>query len=329
MHDPLALAAAFAVAVALGRPAIRLLRRWGCGQHVRDDGPQSHHTKQGTPTMGGVIIIIALVAGTVVSATVMRDVLLPGGTSAVAIVVGLAVGFGLIGLADDRAIIKHQRSLGLRAREKLVLQFALAAGFLYLISQLGFANLVVRMPFSQRPLALGGWYYPLAAVFIVGTSNSVNLTDGLDGLAAGLAAMAGIAIAALATVNGYPAVSAMCYALAGACVGFLWYNAHPARIFMGDTGALALGAALAGAAIMCKVEPWLLVIGVIFYLEALSVVIQVVHFRLTGRRILRMSPLHHHLELGGWPEPLIVSRMWILAGLIGWGAVLAERLLPL
>jgi len=318
----LALLAAFFVAAALGRPAIHILRKYGCRQQVRDDGPQSHRGKEGTPTMGGVIIIIALIAATALIGP------RTGGTAAAMLVIALAVGFGLIGFADDRAIVKHKRSLGLRAREKLVLQFILAGGFLYLLGGLDLVNPVVLIPFSDRLWTLGWWYYPAAAFLIVLTSNSVNLTDGLDGLAAGLAAIAGVAIGVIATVRGEPALSAACFALAGACLGFLWYNAHPARVFMGDTGALALGAALAGAAVVLKAEALLLIIGVIFYLEALSVVAQVAYFRLTGKRVLRMSPLHHHLELSGWPEPQIVSRMWIAGGLIAWSAVLAERLLP-
>ena len=198
---------------------------------------------------------------------------------------------------------------------------------MYLLWAAGIVNPIALIPFSRQLVWLGWWYYPAAVVFIVLTSNSVNLTDGLDGLAAGLAAIAGIAIGVIAAALAQPLLGVICYALAGACLGFLWYNAHPARVFMGDTGALALGAALAGAAVVLKAEALLLVIGVIFYLEALSVVAQVVSFRFTGKRILRMSPLHHHLELSGWPEPLIVARMWIAAGLIGWGAVLVARLL--
>lgn len=324
MIDLLVLLAGFVVALALGRPAVALLGRHHYRQHVRDDGPQSHQGKEGTPTMGGVVILIALIAATLVGRALLGRV---GG--AAVIVVALAVGFGLVGFVDDRAIIKHKRSLGLRAREKLVLQFALAAGFLYLLWALGMTNPVVLIPFTERLWTLGWWYYPGAAIFIVFTSNSLNLTDGLDGLASGLAAIAGIAVGAIATLQGQPALSAVCFGLAGACLGFLWYNAYPARVFMGDTGSLALGAALAGAAVALKSELLLLIIGAIFYLEALSVIAQVISFRLTSKRILRMSPLHHHLELSGWPEPQIVSRLWILGGLIGWGAVVAEKLRPL
>lgn len=323
MTSLLALLAAFCIAFALGRPAIRLLRRYGCGQHVRDDGPQSHLGKEGTPTMGGVIIILALVAASALTGALGR-----GASVAATLVMALAIGFGLIGFLDDRSIIKRRRSLGLRAREKLVLQFALASGFLYLLKALGIVNLVLLVPFSHRLLALGWWYYPLALVFIVLTANSFNLTDGLDGLAAGLAAITGISVGAIATLRGEPALSAACFALSGACLGFLWYNTYPARVFMGDTGSLAIGGALAGVAVALKAELLLVIIGIIFYLEALSVIAQVAAFRLTGKRILRMSPLHHHLELSGWPEPQVVSRMWVVGGLIAWGAVVGERLLP-
>jgi phospho-N-acetylmuramoyl-pentapeptide-transferase len=322
MADLAALVSALVTALVLGLPAIRLLRRWGCRQHVRDDGPESHLDKAGTPTMGGVMIIIAFIASAAVSGAFAA-----GFGAGPLLVIALTLGFGLIGFADDYAIIKHQRSLGLRAREKLALQFALAAGFLYLLHAVGFVNPVTLVPFSSRLWSLGWWYYPLAALFIVFTSNSVNIADGLDGLAAGLAAIAGIAVAVIATAQGEPVVSALCFGLAGACLGFLWFNAHPARVFMGDTGSLALGAALAGTAIVLKAELLMLIIGVVFYLEAVSVIAQVASFRLTGKRILRMSPLHHHLELSGWPEPQIVYRMWLVGGVIGWGAVVVERYL--
>jgi len=322
MADLAALTAALLVALSLGRPAIALLRRYGCRQHVRDDGPESHLDKAGTPTMGGVIIIIAFIVAAAISGAFAA-----GLGAGPLLVIALTLAFGLIGFVDDYAIIKHQRSLGLRAREKLALQFAVAAGFLYLLRVVGLVNLVALVPFSKHLWSLGWWYYPLAALFIVFTSNSVNITDGLDGLAAGLAAIAGIAIAVIATAQGQPGLSALCFGLAGACLGFLWFNAHPARVFMGDTGSLALGAALAGTAIVLKAELLVLVIGVIFYVEALSVIAQVASFRLTGKRILRMSPLHHHFELSGWPEPQIVVRMWLIGGVIGWGAVVAERYL--
>ena len=300
-----ALTVAFLIALALGRPAISLLRRYGCGQHVRDDGPQSHLSKTGTPTMGGVVIVIALVA-----ASALMGALANAASAAVTLVIALAVGFGLIGFLDDRSIIRHQRSLGLRAREKLVLQFALAGGFLYLLTALDMINPVLPVPFSHRLLTLGWWYYPAALIFIVLTANSLNLTDGLDGLASGLAAIAGISVGVIATLRGEPALSAVCFALAGACLGFLWYNTHPARVFMGDTGSLAIGGALAGVAIALKAELLFIVIGVIFYLEALSVIAQVISFKTTGKRVLKMSPLHHHFELSGWSEQRVVTTFW-------------------
>lgn len=323
MTDLVALIAAFVIAALLGRPVIAALRKYGYGQHVRDDGPESHLGKEGTPTMGGVVIILALIVAFALTSSLGPPV---GGGSL--LVLALAVAFGLVGLIDDRSIIKHKRSLGLRAREKLVLQFAICAVFLYLLRRMGIVNPVMLIPFSDRLVGLGWWYYPLAALFIVFMSNSVNLTDGLDGFASGLAAISGIAVGVIATVRGEPVLSALCFALAGACLGFLWYNAYPARVFMGDTGSLALGAALAGVAVVLKAELLLLVIGIIFCVEALSVIAQVASFRLTGRRVLRMSPLHHHLELSGWPEPQIVSRLWILGGVIGWSAVMLERVRP-
>jgi phospho-N-acetylmuramoyl-pentapeptide-transferase len=317
------LAVGFAIAALLGRPVIAVLRKYGCSQHVRDDGPASHLGKEGTPTMGGVLIIIAFIA----AFALIVPLGLPVGGGPL-LVVATAAAFGLVGFIDDRSIVKHKRSLGLRAREKLALQFAISAVFLYLLRRLGIVNLVMLVPFSDRLISFGWWYYPVAAVFIVFTSNSVNLTDGLDGFASGLAAIAAICVGVIATVRAEPALGALCFALAGACLGFLWYNAYPARVFMGDTGSLALGAALACAVVVLKAEALFLVVGIIFYVEALSVIAQVMSFRLTGKRILRMSPLHHHLELSGWPEPQIVSRLWVLGGLIGWSAVMVERLRP-
>ncbi|HHY91933.1 MAG TPA: phospho-N-acetylmuramoyl-pentapeptide-transferase, partial [Firmicutes bacterium] len=219
------------------------------------------------------------------------------------------VGYALIGLEDDARKAVRRRSLGLKAREKLVAQVILAGllgAWVYFHPELGG---LVRVPFLGM-VDPGWWYIPFVVFVVVGSANAVNLTDGLDGLAAGTANIAFLAFTFIA-LSQSPGLAVFTAAFAGACLGFLWFNSYPAQIFMGDTGSLALGAALGATAVLGKAEVWLAVIGGVFVVETLSVIIQVVYFRLTGGRIFRMSPLHHHFELGGWPEPVVVRRFWL------------------
>jgi len=307
-----------------GTVALGWLRAHGCQQYIREEGPQRHLEKAGTPTLGGLTFLpVALAAGLLLplAAGKWHSFLLP--------LAGLTLGFMLVGLADDILMLRRRNNLGLKARHKLLLQFLLAGLFLYALSR-GPHHTILQLPFSLRPLLLPPWgYFCFAALLIVGTSNSTNLSDGLDGLLAGLAAIAAAAFALLSHWTGRSELVLFCCALLGACLGFLFYNHYPARLFMGDTGSLALGAALSGLAVLLRAELLLFFLGAIFFLESLSVIIQVVVFKRTRRRVFRMSPLHHHFELSGWKETRVVKAFWAWAAAItaaalsgtyiGWG----------
>lgn len=310
---------AFGIALLIGPGIIRFLTRMRFGQTVRADGPKEHLKKSGIPTMGGIIMIVAI---TVASLLVRpKGDLLPWALFA-------TLGFGLIGLVDDSLIIIGRRSLGLRARYKLLGQIILALLLgLYALTDPDLGT-SISVPFVDTRVDLGILYVPFAIFVIVGSSNAVNLTDGLDGLAAGTVALAALAYAAISLKLQAFDLAAFSCAIAGACLGFSWFNSHPAQVFMGDTGSLALGAALGSLGVLTKTELSLLIIGGVFVIETLSVILQVLYFRLThGRRIFRMSPLHHHFELSGWREPKVVVRFWIvgavfaLLGLVGAGVI--------
>ncbi|MDR7420082.1 MAG: phospho-N-acetylmuramoyl-pentapeptide-transferase [Armatimonadota bacterium] len=307
-----AVAASGIVALA-GPRTVALLAAWGQRQWIRDDAPKRHQEKAGTPTMGGLLIV----AGIAVAA------LLVGGAHPV-MVFGLAcmVAFGGIGLIDDVLAIRRRRNLGLRARERLTAQMVAAIALSWYASAQPWAATQVVVPWMGS-VDFGRAYAGLAALLLVGFSNAVNLTDGLDGLAAGLVAIAGVGFAVLAVAAGMRPVAILAIAVAGGAAGFLRVNAHPARLIMGDVGSNALGAGLAALAILAKAEVALFVIGGVFVAEAASVFLQVAYFKSTGgKRIFRMSPLHHHFELGGWAETTVVRRFYwagaicLLAGLL-------------
>ncbi len=339
---------AVALVVALfGTPiAIRILVGKGYGQLIRDDGPTSHHTKRGTPTMGGAVIILATLAGYIVAHLV--PVRLP--TSSGMLVLFLMVGLGTVGFVDDYIKISKQRSLGLRSGAKFLGQGIVAV--IFAVGALQFENSRGLTPASEAvsfvrdtPLVLGPILFVLwAFLMITAMSNGVNLTDGLDGLATGASAMVASAYMLVASwqlgqsceftpfsqcyeVRDSRDLAVIAAALVGACFGFLWWNASPAKIFMGDTGSLALGGAFAGLAITTRTELLLLVVGGLFAIITASVVIQVGFFKLTQRRVFRMAPLQHHFELKGWGEVTIVIRFWIIAGLcvaLGLGVFYAD-----
>ena len=314
----------------LGTPlAIRLFRAWGWGQRIREDGPRGHMEKMGTPTMGGVVII-----GSVLVAYAAARVASGGGATAAGLsVLGVMVGLGIVGAADDLLKIRRRRSLGLNKTAKLAGQLVIAMLFAYFVVH--DAHIPTTLTFVRDTgIDLGLFFYVWVFVIVSGTSNGVNLTDGLDGLASGsvalvLAAYVVIAFwafrhtcSALGGSACYPVDLAQSLDLAlvaagamGAIAGFLWWNAAPARIFMGDTGSMALGGLLAGLAITTETQLLLLILGGLFALETTSVIIQVVSFRTTGRRVFKMSPVHHHFELLGWPEFTVVVRFWIVCGL--------------
>lgn len=314
---------------------IRFLEKRGYGQMIRDDGPQSHHTKRGTPTIGGVVLIFSSTIGYFVSH------LLDGvgvSTSAV-LVIGLVIGLGIVGFIDDWLKIVKQRSLGLRSKQKLFGQTLVAAGFAYagIHFKDGFGLSPISLHLStvrDTSLKLGAVLVVIWVIFLVlGTSNGVNLTDGLDGLASGTSIMTFLAFVMIGVwefrqscaftqvgrcyeVRDPLDLAVLAAALAGACAGFLWWNTSPAKIFMGDVGSLSLGGAIAGLAITLRTEVLLVALGGLFVIITMSVIIQTLYFKLSGgKRVFRMAPLHHHFELLGWAEVTIVIRFWIIAGL--------------
>ncbi|MGB4030127.1 MAG: phospho-N-acetylmuramoyl-pentapeptide-transferase [bacterium] len=298
-----AMASAFLLCLGTGPLAITYLRRLKVGQSIRAQGPQRHQAKAGTPTMGGLIIIFAFTLATL---------LLAPKNSFLLLALGFTLGYGMLGFWDDYRKLVHRGTLGLKAREKLLVQFLLSAILSLWIMNRPELGTGVLLPFTGVELDLGWLYLPFALLLVVFFTNSVNLTDGLDGLAAGTTTIALLAYLPITLIQGRPELAVFAGAVAGACLGFLWFNSYPAQIFMGDTGSLALGGALASIAFLTKTELWLVIIGGVFVLEGLSVIIQVFFFRLTGGRIFRMSPIHHHFELVGWPETQVVIRFWIL-----------------
>jgi phospho-N-acetylmuramoyl-pentapeptide-transferase len=298
---------AMVIAVVAGPPLIRWLQRRGIGQNIRELSPERHIAKQGTPTMGGLLILgAALVPYLIFSSKSVPSL----------VVFVLAFGSGIIGLSDDLIKQRRQRSLGLSAKNKLLLQIPLAVIAVFMALRFGGVDATLTVPFARHGLAIGWLYYVFAFLLISGFSNAVNLTDGLDGLAAGTVAMALFAYAGIAYLRGESDLAMLAACLTGALVGFLWYNSHPAAIFMGDTGSLALGAGLAGMAIATETEILLLLIGGLFVAEALSVIVQVVSFRLFRKRVFLMTPIHHHFELKNWSEVEIIMRFWIIAAIL-------------
>ncbi len=310
------------LSLVLGSPLIKMLERRQIGQQVREDGPQSHFQKAGTPTMGGTLILLSLVLTTLLWADL--------GNRHVWVILGVTLAFGAIGGLDDYLKIARGRSLGLCARHKFLLQVAAAlaaATFLFLTAKVPAETQLYVPFFKEVAIPLSGWYIPLATLVIVGASNAVNLTDGLDGLAIMPAVMVGGALGVFAYATGHmyfaqylaipyiPGAGELvvfCGALVGAGLGFLWFNAYPAQVFMGDVGALALGAALGTLAVIVRQEIVLFIMGGVFVMETVSVILQVASFKMTGQRLFRMAPLHHHFELKGWPEPRVIVRFWII-----------------
>ena len=309
---------AFGVVVLLSPIAIPLLHRLKFGQVVREEGPAAHKAKTGTPTMGGLLILAGIcVAVPVIHAT----------APAAWLMLFVTLACGALGFVDDYIKVVLKRNLGLRAKEKLLGQILIAALFSWIITRYLGRGTELWIPGLNVTWDLGFLFHVLVFFIIVGTTNAVNLTDGLDGLAAGTTAVAAGIYAAVSWKLEQADVAGFFTIVAGAALGFLVFNRHPARIFMGDTGSLALGGALAAGAVLTGTELLLPVIGAVFVAEAMSVILQVASFKTTGRRIFRMSPLHHHFELGGWPETRVVRMFWaagIIAGLVGLGIMLGS-----
>lgn len=307
------------ITVVLAPIWIALLRRRGIGQSVRVDGPQGHLLKAGTPTMGGVLMIVAAIA---------TFFIMSPATALSAPVLVVFVGCALIGLIDDLSKVLKERSLGLKARLKLALLGLVAVVATIMVANFSNLGFSVKLPIVGLSLPLGivtstfhvsgltivvPWLYLIFVyVLITATSNTVNLTDGLDGLAAGTVLIVMLAYAGIAFRQNNMDLAIFAASVAGACVGFLWYNSYPADIFMGDTGSLALGGAIAAMALVTKTELLLVLIGGIYVVEGLSVIIQVLFFRLTGKRVFKMAPIHHHFEMLGWSETKVMIRFWIV-----------------
>ena len=313
---------AFLICFFLGPWVIRKLTMMQVGQYIREDGPESHFQKAGTPTMGGTLILFSVIVSTLLWTNLVNPY--------VWIVLLVTFGNGMIGFADDYLMQVKKRSKGLTARGKLILQVIVALITGLLVYSRPDFDTQVTVPFFKNIAPDLGWGYVLFAVLvIVGTSNAVNLTDGLDGLAIGPAIIVAVTYMVLAYVAGHikiaeylqinyvagsAEITVFCGALAGAGFGFLWFNAYPAQVFMGDVGSLSLGAALGSVAVITKQEILLALVGGLFVVEALSVIFQVGYYKMThGRRIFKMAPLHHHFELKGWPEPKVIVRFWIIA----------------
>ncbi|WP_102262109.1 phospho-N-acetylmuramoyl-pentapeptide-transferase [Mesobacillus jeotgali] len=294
----------FLITVLLSPVFIPFLRRLKFGQSIREEGPKSHQKKTGTPTMGGVMILISITITTLVMTGKFSQ---PSVETYLLLFVTL--GFGLLGFMDDFIKVVMKRNLGLTSKQKLLGQIIISVIFYFIFKQSEFST-VISIPLTDISFDLG-WGYALFIIFwMVGFSNAVNLTDGLDGLVSGTAAIAFGAFAVLAWSQSQYELSIFSVAVVGAVLGFLVFNAHPAKVFMGDTGSLALGGAIATVAILAKLEIILIIIGGIFVIETLSVILQVISFKTTGKRIFRMSPLHHHYELIGWSEWRVVVTFW-------------------
>jgi len=330
---------ALSLSLLVGPWLVRVLKRFQIGQYVREDGPESHQSKAGTPTMGGVLINLCIFVPTLLWSD-LENVF-------VWVVLAVTAAFAGIGFWDDYQKVRQRKNLGLTGRTKFLLQILVSFIFgvvLILFSARGLYSTTLTVPFFKRfrpdfliaPFLSRIWTYPLAflpfllfvVLILVGCSNAVNLTDGLDGLAIGCVVIAASALTVLTYVTGHAVLSEyldlehlprvgeltiFCGSMVGSSLGFLWYNAYPAEIFMGDVGSLALGGAIAAVAVIIKQELLLPFIGGIFVIEALSVIIQVVSFKLRGKRVFRMAPIHHHFELEGWKESKIIARFWIAA----------------
>ena len=302
----------FLFAVIWGPPLLRVLKHFNIGETIRVEGPVRHFTKFGTPTMGGIMIVVPVMLVTILmdAASLIgfnvsgRSILLP---------LGVMLIFSVLGMIDDwEGIRGSRRGIGIRARVKFPLQILLA-----LIVAIGLVYFLdvpqLYIPGEKKAINLGYWYIPIAIFLIVGTTNAMNFTDGLDGLAGLISATAFITYGAIALLQGQIFLARFCFILAGATFGFLWFNVHPAELFMGDTGSLPLGATLAVVALMTGHWILLPLIAIIPFSETLSIILQVIYFRLTGgRRVFKMTPLHHHFELSGWSETQVVQRFWLI-----------------
>lgn len=303
----IALTISFLLTVIATPLAIPLLRRIKAGQSIREDGPQSHMIKQGTPTMGGIVIIGAVLITSLTAGGIKTDML---------ILLVTFVAFGLLGFLDDFVKVTRKRNLGLTARQKMALQIIIAVFLAVYQSNVSIYGTSVYIPVVDEYWNFGIFYVPFIAFVVVAMVNSVNLTDGLDGLASGVTMIVALFLAVVGMSYGYTNATVFSSAVAGACLGFLLHNRYPAKVFMGDTGSLGLGGAIAAAAILMNIELILPLAGGVYVAEALSVILQVVSFKTRKKRIFKMAPLHHHFELSGWKETKVVRVFWMVTLLL-------------
>lgn len=310
----LSLASAMFLTIVITPVLVSFFKKKGIGQVVRSDGPEPHLKKQGTPTMGGLAIIFSAIVAYLLIASAR------GYSAKGLILLGLFLTCAAVGFVDDYLKAVKVRSLGLRARDKLLVQFVISLVFTYFAVNYAGVETVIDIPYTRYVWQLSVFYPLFVYLVIAATTNTVNLTDGLDGLAGGTVAIVSLAFAGIAFREKLPDVAIFGAAVAGASIGFLWWNAYPARIFMGDTGSLALGGAISGMAIVTKTELLLPIIGGIYVIEGLSVILQVFFYQRFKKRIFRMAPIHHHFEMMGWSETQVMVRFWILtAVLAAWG----------
>ena len=305
-------AIAAGVVLMLAPICIPILHKLKFGQSIREEGPKSHQKKSGTPTMGGIFLIAGIIAATLITAQWNAEIFLA---------LFILIGHFILGFIDDYIKVVRKHNQGLLARYKLLGQIIIAVVTIFVASELltEFSP-TIWIPIADATIDAGKFYLLFMLLVIVGASNAVNLTDGLDGLASGCVAIAASCYAVICLLTGHEDLAIFCAATVGACIGFLRFNFHPAKVFMGDTGSLALGGAFAAVGILTRTEILLAVVGFVFVCEAMSVILQVISFKSTGKRIFRMSPLHHHFELGGWSEVKVVFVFWmvgLIAGVIG------------
>lgn len=314
----IAIAVAFALSAISGYLIIPALKRMKFGQSIREEGPEAHQKKAGTPTMGGLIFITSIVLSTLLLSYIFGVM-----TTQTIVLLLVLIGFGAIGFIDDFIIVVLKRNLGLTSLQKLIGQIVIAIAAFFLL-KMGPFETIVTIPFIDIQIDLGIMYVAFLIIWLVGFSNAVNITDGLDGLVAGTSTISFGAFGAFALMYGQDDIALFAFVVSGALLGFLIFNMKPAKVFMGDTGSLALGGVLAMISVLIKQELLLLVIGIVYVVETLSVIIQVISFKTTGKRVFKMSPIHHHFELSGWSEWKVVLVFWGVAFLAAIVPVLME-----
>lgn len=303
---------AWAIAFFLGPKTLPILRKLKFGQTVRDDGPQSHLQKNGTPTMGGIIFIIAIVISLIVAMIFTKGLMFN-----ILFAISFMLLFGIVGFVDDYIKVVKKQSLGLDAKQKIIMQFVFSAVLAFIQLKTSPLGSSIRVPFTDITINLGIMYIPFLIFVIIAIVNSVNLTDGLDGLASSITVVVSVCLIIIAKLLNNPGISIFLFALVGACIGFLRINKYPAKVFMGDTGSMALGGAVAASAVILNIELLVPLLCFVYFMESVSVILQVGYYKKTKKRIFKMAPIHHHFELCGWHETKVVRVFNIITVLMG------------